>query len=362
MQAIVALLLVLGCAAEEGPKVKKVEEVPAKKLNVQAMTHADWSNPKRTFMKFFGTKGLTSHSLSDAQLAQLAKQVQNKTEWKPVSMSTYWDCSYQYCLKHKPGREAMRKNSCPNIHNEMWHRGPRSIDHASESIGLFEHEGGLFGTVAASGSLGVDENDALGCGKCYAIRRGDEANFGGFRSNAKLTVMVSNWCPASRDAPCPAAGKIGSFGTPFHFDLAVPGGGQGTMPTCANTYAKEDGRNLKELKEAFNNTLEQCHQLPKSLRQSCTLYRKVAQYPLNLGLAFAEVECPAVLSARFGCRKTCDDCEDELSYAKLQQVVKRGEGKLSKLEQAAFDAKKGVAEYKAANPQSFRQKLKLQKK
>merc|ERR550537_1588396 len=173
----------------------------------------------------------------------------------------------------------------------------------------------------------------------------------------KLTVMVSNWCPPSRDAPCPAPGKIGEFGTKYHFDLAVPGGGMGTMPTCAHTYEKEDHRPLERLKQAFNNTLHACSELPTELQSSCRAYHsKVSQSPLNLGLAFAEVSCPAELLDRFQCNKPCPTCEDPLSWKQLDMIVKRG-GKLTKAETAAWEAKQSMADYTASQHQSFREKL-----
>jgi len=365
------MLAILGCAAEmemtsgeAKPKVAKAEMTEKQRNDDlrKRMASADWEHPARTFKKFFGKKGTLEHSLSDGQLEQLKVEVKNKTEWQAVSMTTYWDCSSQYCLSFKNGRDALRK-SCANVHNEVWHRGPRKTDHASESLGLFQgKDGKMYGTVAASSSLGVDDHESLGCGKCYNIRRGDKANWGGFFHNTSLTVMVSNWCPASRDAPCPAPGKIGDFGTKFHFDLAVPGGGMGTMPTCAHTYEKEDHRGYQRLKEAFNNTLHACSELPRKLQESCRLYHsKVAGMPLNIGLAFAEVDCPMELLDRFECNKPCPTCEDPLSYKQLQSIVKK-EGSLSKGEQKAYNAGLGMAEFAAKEHQSFRQKLQPQKK
>jgi len=280
-------------------------------------------------------------------------------------MTTYWDCSSQYCLSYKPGREALKKNSCPNVNNEIWHKGPRGTDHASEALGLFQGANGeMYGTVAASSSLDVDDKDSMGCGKCYTMRKGELGNFGGFYSWTKLTVMVSNWCPPSRDAPCPAAGKIGEFGTKYHFDLAVPGGGMGTMPTCAHTYLKEDGRSLEKLKHAFNNTLHSCSELPIRLQKSCYLYhKKIAQYPLNLGIAFAEVECPRELTERFECNKKClgkDSCDDPLNWHQLDMIVKRG-GLLTKAEKKAWEGNMSMADLKIKEGGAFRQKLSLKK-
>merc|ERR1719160_1968279 len=333
------------------------------------MDRADWTtNPAKTYRKFFGKKGLETHSLSDAQLKQLTEEVQNKSEWQAVSMTTYWDCSSQYCLSFKPGRDNL-KQTCPNVNNNIWHKGPRKIDHASERLGLFEgKDGHVYGTVAASSSLGVDDKQSMGCGKCYAIRRGEDANFGGYYHDTELTVMVSNWCPASRDAPCPAPGKIGEFGTKYHFDLAVPGGGMGTMPTCAHTYQKEDGRSIEKLKHAFNNTLHSCSELPFSLQKSCYLYhKKVAQYPLNLGIAAAEVDCPPELTERFECNKKCvgkDSCDDPLNWHQLNTIVKKG-GQLTKAEKKAWQANISMSELKiqeGAEGGAFRQKLSLKKK
>lgn len=368
MRTTVALLLILSCAALNLNLDEKEKALQKK------MAAADWSKgPKQTFMKFFGkSKGLTRHSLSDAQMEKLLVEVKNKTEWQAASMTTYWDCSSQYCISHKSGREAMMKNSCPNIHNDLWHLGPRRSDHASEKLGLFQGEDGhLYGTVAASGSLGVDNKNALGCGKCYTVRRGEDASFGGFYPDTKLTVMVSNWCPDSRDAPCPAAGKTGEFGTKFHFDLAVPGGGMGSMPTCAHLYEKIDGREdaFEKLKGAFSNTLHQCSLLPafSKLRDSCKLYHaKVAQYPLNMGLAFAEVDCPPQLTERFECSKPCvgQSCEAGLTWAQLNNIKKYSKFSktLSKQEEAAWAAKMSIDEFRAQKEQSFREKLSPKKK
>lgn len=359
---IIASIAILGCVASPpGPKVKgpKMTDEERLKEKMKKMEKDDWSKPKFMFKKYFGkTLGTERHSLSNSQMDKLLKEVQNKTEWQAASMTTYWDCSSQYCLSFKPGRENLRKNSCPNVNNENWHKGPRSTDHANEKLGLFEgKDGHLYGTVAASASLGVDDKDAPGCGKCYTFRRGDLASFGGFFGSAKLTVMVSNYCPAARDAPCPLPGKVGEFGTKFHFDLAVPGGGMGTMPTCVHTYANETGRSHKDLKEAFNNTLDSCEKLPSKLRNSCKLYKqKIAKYPLNIGLAFTEVECPTELTSRFECNTRCPNCEEPLSWRQLDKIVKKGEG-LSKTEAAAYDAKLGMKEYQAKQHQSFKQKL-----
>merc|ERR1719473_127591 len=91
----------------------------------QRMDRADWQHPAKTFRKFFGRKGLERHSLSAKQMEQLLVEVKNKSEWQAVSMTTYWDCSSQYCLSYKKGRDNLRKNSCPNVNNEIWHKGPR---------------------------------------------------------------------------------------------------------------------------------------------------------------------------------------------------------------------------------------------
>jgi hypothetical protein len=351
------LLAIVGCAAEEKPEMTP-EQKKAHDLK-KRMDSADWSHPAKTFKKFFGKKGLERHSLSVKQLEELQVEVKNKTEWQAVSMTTYWDCSSQYCLSFKNGRDNLRKQ-CANVNNEVWHKGPRKTDHAAAALGLFQgKDGKLYGTVAASSSLGVDDKESLGCGKCYNIRRGLEANWGGYYHDADLTVMVSNWCPPNRDAPCPAPGKIGEFGTKFHFDLAVPGGGMGTMPTCAHTYEKEDDRHrgYQRLKEAFNNTLHACTELPFELQKSCKLYhQKVAQSPLNIGLAFAEVDCPAELLDRFECNKPCPTCEEGLTWLQLNKIVQKG-GKLTKAEQEAWEKKQSMAEHQASQHQGFRQKL-----
>jgi len=348
-----ALLLIHGCTAEDKPNLKEMTPEQKKAYELKKrMDRADWTtNPAKTYRKFFGKKGLETHSLSDTQLKQLTEEVQNKSEWQAVSMTTYWDCSSQYCLSFKPGRDNL-KQTCPNVNNNIWHKGPRKIDHASERLGLFEgKDGHVYGTVAASSSLGVDDKQSMGCGKCYAIRRGEDGNWGGAYKSLKMTVMVSNWCPPDRDAPCPAPGKIGQFGTKYHFDLAVPGGGMGTMPTCAHTYAREEPkRSYESLKQAFNNTLHSCSLLPHSLQDSCHLYtKKIANTPLNLGLAFAQVDCPAELLDRFECNKPCPTCEDPLTFEQLDSLVKK-EGStrlLSKAEARAWKAGKGMAEQAA---------------
>eukprot|EP00746_Dinoflagellata_sp_MGD_P159352 gnl/MRDRNA2_/MRDRNA2_86681_c0_seq3.p1 gnl/MRDRNA2_/MRDRNA2_86681_c0~~gnl/MRDRNA2_/MRDRNA2_86681_c0_seq3.p1 ORF type:complete len:363 (+),score=98.96 gnl/MRDRNA2_/MRDRNA2_86681_c0_seq3:64-1152(+) len=352
------LLAILGCAAEEKPADKDLTPEQKKRNDLKRrMDAADWSHPAKTFKKFFGKKGLERHSLSVKQVEELAVEVKNKSEWQAVSMTTYWDCSSQYCLSFKNGRDSLRK-TCKNVNNEVWHKGPRKTDHAAAALGLFQgKDNKLYGTVAASASLGVDDKESLGCGKCYTIRRGDDGNFGGFYKDTKLTVMVSNWCPPTRDAPCPAPGKIGEFGTKFHFDLAVPGGGMGTMPTCAHTYEKEDNRGYARLKQAFNNTLHACSELPFELQKSCKLYHsKIAQSPLNIGLAFAEVDCPTELLDRFECNKPCPTCEQGLSFQQLDKLVRKG-NKLTKEEQEAWEKKQGMDEHRAEKHQGFRQKL-----
>ena len=104
----------------------------------EKMKTADWNHPAQEFKKIFGKNALESHTLSGEQMDKLLVEVKNKSEWKHASMTTYWDCSSQYCLSFKNGREALKKNSCPNVNNEIWHRGPRSTDHASEALGLFQ--------------------------------------------------------------------------------------------------------------------------------------------------------------------------------------------------------------------------------
>merc|ERR1719387_3470425 len=99
----------------------------------------------------------------------------------------------------------------------------------------------------------------------------------------------------------------------------------GTMPTCAHTYEREDPRGYAALKQAFNNTLHSCSQLPTELQKSCKLYHaRIAQSPLVLGVAFAEVDCPTELLDRFECNKPCPTCEQPLTFAQLDKMVKTG--------------------------------------
>jgi hypothetical protein len=153
-------------------------------------------------------------------------------------------------------------------------------------VGMFEVDGHLYGTAAVSASLGVSPPDqgSPGCGKCFDLK----TTYG--RAVGKdITVMATNFCPECNVGASP----WGSSYLEWHFDLAIPGGGQGLAPHCGLQYPQVLPQDW------LVKSVDGCSVMPEELQYSCRLGQQwLSDYP---NVMFREVPCPKLLLDRLGC-------------------------------------------------------------
>jgi len=187
-----------------------------------------------------------------------------------ASTTRYWDCSKPTC--------AWASKCLGSGHGNF----------ASDWNQLFKgSDGRIYGTVASSGSFGMDDAGGA-CMKCYDLTVKDGPAMG-----KQLTVMATNYCP---DEPtCPAAGETNPKGQQYHFDIAIPGGGLGGQGKCSEEYGGGDWKVL---------SADDCGKLPEGIQSGCNLWYNDLDGMDNPLVDWVEVSCPSELADRCGTAPT----------------------------------------------------------
>ncbi|ORY72502.1 glycoside hydrolase [Neocallimastix californiae] len=135
-----------------------------------------------------------------------------------------------------------------------------------------------YGFAAASISGG---SEASWCCACYKLTFTSTSIAG-----KQMIVQVTN-----------TGGDLGEN----HFDLQMPGGGLGIFDGCStqfNTNAASWGERYGGLRSA-----DGCANLPASLQKGCQWRFDWFENADNPAMEFEEVECPAELTAKTGCKR-----------------------------------------------------------
>jgi hypothetical protein len=131
---------------------------------------------------------------------------------------------------------------------------------------------------AAAKLSGLGEGDW--CCACYKL-----TFTSGSAAGKQLVVQITN-----------TGGDLGNN----HFDLAIPGGGQGIFSGCSKQYP---GYNSWGEQYGGVSSASQCAALPASLQAGCQFRFGWGNGFDNPTVSFAQVRCPAALLQRSGCQR-----------------------------------------------------------
>jgi len=212
----------------------------------------------------------------------------------PASSTKYWDCAYQHCqqfLEAVPGNTWRCNDPLKLLQQNFVGSLNKTEFFAHPNLGLFEKDGHIYGTAAVSATLGVNtpEKGSPGCGKCFDLKAVNS------RMKKPMTIMATNYCPECKKGKSP----WGSHYERYHFDFAVPGGGQGLAPHCELQYPEVEGEPKYEWSTKYAGG---CAKLPDELKESCQTWFKNfhGEWP---DMMFKQVACPRVLTQRLGCQQ-----------------------------------------------------------
>ena len=223
-----------------------------------------------------------------------------------ATTTRYWDCSRPTCSFNSSSCDPGCTDCCANCSGD-----PDGV-HNSPFNQLFLENNMIYGTVAASGSFGLTTNGGPPCGRCYELEitaqcgnpyvcgpNGCNNDNNDDAAGQKLTVMVTNLCPdwqpnvtccegctgcSTCGAGCPPIeGNQNIRGATRHFDIAVPGGGQGLQGKCPNQFTW----NPTNINDCTNTEI-----LPSIYASGCQIYYNQLKGMDNPMVAFKEIACP----------------------------------------------------------------------
>lgn len=237
-----------------------------------------------------------------------------------ATTTRYWDCNRPTCSwnPNSCGTTGTCAN-CSGCVNQAGTTGCPTGTQASLNNLLYEQNGKVYGTAAGSGSLSITSSGGLACGKCYELeitgQCGNPYNYTGTNNcngcqpyvneaaaGEKLTVMITNSCPDWQPGQncctgctncqgcgggCPPTSQDKNVrGANYHFDIAIPGGGQGAAAACPQGYTWK----VNSVEDCTNPSV-----LPQDTpeyRNSCLIYYNNLNGMDNPMVAFKEVPCP----------------------------------------------------------------------
>ena len=112
----------------------------------------------------------------------------------------------------------------------------------------------------------------------------------------ELVVMATNFCP---DEPtCPKSSQhTNQFGENFHFDIAIPGGGEGRQGRCESQYGSDFHFDLDRHRRPGQGipSRASCKRLPPELQSGCLIWIDDLHGMDNPDVEWREVHCPEAL-------------------------------------------------------------------
>ena len=84
-----------------------------------------------------------------------------------------------------------------------------------------------------------------------------------------------------------------------HFDIAIPGGGQGIFQGCNNQYIGFVGGQ----RYGGVQTIQECYKLPVAMRQGCLWRFTWFQNADNPNIIFKSITCPKILTDISLCKR-----------------------------------------------------------
>lgn len=158
---------------------------------------------------------------------------------------------------------------------------------------------------------GCDGGSAFSCADQTPWAVNDEFAYG-FAATALAGGSEASWCCACYELTFtdgPVAGKKmvvqststgGDLGS-NHFDLNMPGGGVGIFDGCSPQFGGLGGQRYGGV-----SSRSECDSFPEALRPGCYWRFDWFKNADNPGFTFRQVQCPAELVARTGCRRNDD--------------------------------------------------------
>ncbi|KAK3316926.1 RlpA-like double-psi beta-barrel-protein domain-containing protein-containing protein [Apodospora peruviana] len=158
---------------------------------------------------------------------------------------------------------------------------------------------------------GCDGGSAFTCASQTPWAINDQLAYG-FAATALSGGSESSWCCACYALTFtsgPVAGKTmvvqststgGDLGN-NHFDLAMPGGGVGLFDGCSRQFGGLPGAQYGGI-----SSVSQCDSFPSALQPGCRWRFNWFQNADNPTFTFKQVQCPAELVAKSGCRRSDD--------------------------------------------------------
>ncbi|KAK0615365.1 RlpA-like double-psi beta-barrel-protein domain-containing protein-containing protein [Bombardia bombarda] len=158
---------------------------------------------------------------------------------------------------------------------------------------------------------GCDGGTAYACASQTPWAINDQLSYG-FAATSLSGGTESSWCCgcyALTFTSGPVAGKTmvvqststgGDLGT-NHFDLAIPGGGVGLFDGCKSEFGGLPGAQYGGISSA-----SQCSSFPSALQPGCNWRFNWFQNADNPSFTFTQVQCPAEIVAKTGCKRSDD--------------------------------------------------------
>ncbi|KAK3682803.1 RlpA-like double-psi beta-barrel-protein domain-containing protein-containing protein [Podospora appendiculata] len=158
---------------------------------------------------------------------------------------------------------------------------------------------------------GCDGGSAYTCASQTPWAINDQLAYG-FAATAISGGTEASWCCgcyALTFTSGPVAGKTmvvqststgGDLGT-NHFDLAMPGGGVGIFDGCTKEFGGLAGAQYGGISSA-----SQCASFPSALQPGCNWRFDWFKNADNPSFTFTQVQCPAEIVAKTGCRRSDD--------------------------------------------------------
>jgi len=196
----------------------------------------------------------------------------------------YWDCCKPSCSWSGKASVSSPVNTCNRNGSIISDVNARSGCDGGEAFMCTDQQPWAvsdtlsYGFAAASISGG---SEASWCCACYKLTFTSTSIAG-----KQMIVQVTN-----------TGGDLGEN----HFDLQMPGGGLGIFDGCStqfNTNAASWGERYGGLRSA-----DGCANLPASLQKGCQWRFNWFENADNPAMEFEEVECPAELIAKTGCKR-----------------------------------------------------------
>jgi hypothetical protein len=157
---------------------------------------------------------------------------------------------------------------------------------------------------------GCEGGPSFACGNQapFAINSTFSYGFAAVAIKNKLEYQTCCACYELVFASPPIKGKrmivqatnIGYDLTDNHFDIAIPGGGQGIFQGCNAQYANFQGGQ----RYGGVQTINECQKLPSVMRPGCLWRFRWFQNADNPRMTFKSVPCPRILTDITKCRRT----------------------------------------------------------